>query len=108
MFEFDRSKVFLCGMWGLVVTILVLKQSLLLTAFAMIVFAIAIFLAALITSKSLEDLLNWYRQLSPAALLPLLATVLSIPLGWSGLFAISSSAISTFSFYRWYRIADLS
>ena len=103
MFEFDRSKVFLCGMWGLVMTALVLNQSLLLT-----VFAIIVFFAALFTSKSLEDLLTWYRQLSAAALLPLLATVLSIPLGWPSLFAISSSAISTFSFYRWYRIADLS
>lgn len=108
MFEFDRSKVFLCVMWGLVMTALVLNQSLLLTAVAMIVFAIIVFFAALFTSKSLEDLLTWYRQLSAAALLPLLATVLSIPLGWPGLFAISSSAISTFSFYRWYRIADLS
>lgn len=108
MYEFDRSKVFLCGMWGLVMTALVLNQKPLFTAVAMIVFAIIVFFAALFTSKSLQDLIAWSRPLGVAALSPLVATFLSIPLGWSGLFAISSSAISTFSFYRWYRIADLS
>lgn len=108
MYEFDRSKVFLCGMWGLAMTTLVLKQSLLLTVTVMIFMAIMLFFAALITNKSLQDLITWSRPLSVAAIVPLLGTVLSIPLGWTGLLAITSSAISTFSFYRWYRIADLS
>ncbi len=108
MYEFDRSKVFLCGIWGLLMTTLVLKQNPLLTLVTMILFAIVIFFAALFTSKSLEDLIAWCRPLSVAALLPLIGTLLSIPIGWTGLLAISSSAISTVSFYRWYRIADLS
>lgn len=104
-----RSRIFLCGIWGLLMTVLVLQTSIRLTIGASLLLTLVLSLISIISDKSIEELRGWLKLALMATLTPLALDALSVTLHFSPAVAsLLAGGVSTMYFYRWFNEGDFS